>query len=119
MTAAGSLLTVQNTYSISEIVETIGENGSEVQICAAADADYDPAAQKVSVLLRSFARRACVASEEAGVPKPWLPSSQRVAEHLPRSDAAAFTRDVFATWVAKVRASIPHNPPAGPVRSTG
>lgn len=93
--------------SISEIIETFGEGDDEMEVCASADAQYDPAAQKICVALNSFARLVSPAHTGEQPRQPWLPPAERVSEHLPRSEAAAFTNDVFQSWVKKVRAAIP------------
>ena len=94
--------------SISEIIETVGEGAGETEVCATAEMHYDSAAQKVSVALDSFAR--CVAALGNREPQtpPWLPPAEHVTEHLDHGEADAFTKDVFQSWVRKVRATIPH-----------
>ena len=91
--------------SIDEILGTI-EDGS-LQVCATATADYDDAAGKVSVALDAFTRRATTANDGAHIPQPWLPRGERVTEHLPREEADDFVKDVFHSWVNRVRASVP------------
>jgi hypothetical protein len=93
--------------SVSEIIGTI-EDGS-TQVCATAEATYDHAAEKVSVALEAFTRRASVSHDGAHLPQSWLPKPERVHEHLPRGDADEFVKDVFHSWVRKVRDSIPPN----------
>ena len=94
--------------SISEIIETLGKGDSETEICATAETQYDSSAEKVSVALDSFTR--CVAASgnrEHDTPS-WLPAAEHVTEHLSRDEAEAFTKDVFHSWVKKVRGAIPH-----------
>jgi len=97
--------------SINEILGTI-HDGS-YQVCATADADYDHAAEKISVVLDAFTRQASVTGD-AHLAQPWLPQSERVSEHLPHTEADEFVKDVFHSWVKKVRASIPHDLPLRP-----
>ena len=92
--------------STSEILGTI-HDGS-VEVCAIADADYDHVTEKISVALDAFTRRASDAGDGTHLPQPWLPHTERVSEHLSRGEADAFVKDVFHSWVKKVRASIPH-----------
>lgn len=93
--------------SVSEILGTI-HDGS-LQVCATADADYDHTGEKLSVTLGAFTRRASASENGAQLPQPWLPVTERVSEHLPREEADEFVKDVFHSWVRKVRASIPAN----------
>jgi hypothetical protein len=93
--------------SINEILGTI-HDGS-VQVCATADAEYDHATQRISVALEAFTRTASVAGDGAHLPQPWLPSAERITEHLPRGEADEFVKDVFHSWIRKLRAAIPGN----------
>lgn len=95
--------------SVSEILGTI-HDGS-MQVCATAEGAYDHAAEKLSVTLDAFTRRADIPDDGAHLAQPWLPQGECVAEHLPREEADAFVKDVFHSWVKKVRASIPHDLP--------
>jgi len=94
---------------ISEILGTI-HDGS-VEVCATADAAYDPAAEKIMITLDAFTRRVSVANDGARLPQSWLPPGERVSEHLPRDETTAFVKDVFHNWTRRVRASIPHDLP--------
>jgi hypothetical protein len=92
---------------ISEIIETLGEGDTEMEVCATAESQYDPSEQKISVALDSFARRICASGDGQHQPQPWLPPAERVTEHLSRNEATTFAKDVFQSWVRKVRAAIP------------
>lgn len=98
-------IAMQNAISISEILGTIDDG--RVEVCAIADADYDAAKERVSVKLDAFTR--CVAPVGNGrrLPEPWLPPGEHVTENLPREDAASFAKDVFRSWIRKVRISVP------------
>ena len=98
--------------SIDEILGTI-EDGN-LHVCATANAEYDQAAGKVSVTLEAFTRRASAAGDGAHLPQSWLPPGERVSEHLPREEADDFVKDVFHSWVKKVRASVPSATPLRP-----
>ena len=93
---------------ISEIIETLGEGDEEMEVCATAETQYDSSAQKVSVALESFARCVSASADHEHQPQPWLPPAERVTEHLAPDEAEAFAKDVFHSWVRKVRTAIPH-----------
>ena len=93
---------------ISEIIETLGEGDGETEVCATAETQYNPSAQKISVALDTFARIVSVSGDGERVPKPWLPPAEHVTEHLAPDETAAFAKDVFQSWVKKVRAAAPH-----------
>lgn len=94
-----------SAISVTEILGTI-RDGS-VEVCATADADYDAAEEKVSVVLDTFARRATVHGDGRHLHEPWLPRGEHVTENLPREEVASFTKDVFRNWTTKVRRSVP------------
>lgn len=99
---------MRNDIRISEIIETIAEPGGQAEVCASADAEYDPGAQKVVVRLRSFVRRIGPGAAGGEEGRPWLPAGQEVGEHLPHEEVSTFAHDVFHNWVKRVRATIPH-----------
>jgi hypothetical protein len=98
--------------SINEIIETLGESASETEVCATATTQYDASAQKVSVALDSFTRCVSASGDHEQRPQPWLPAAEHVTEHLAPGEAEAFTKDVFHSWVRRVRAAIPKTPPS-------
>lgn len=91
--------------SINEILGTI-HDGS-VQVCATAGANYDHATQRISVALEAFTRLASITGDGEHLAQPWLPPGERVTEHLPHSEADEFVKDVFHSWIKKLRAAIP------------
>lgn len=98
---------MEHVVNISEVTGSIPDEHGEVQVCATADASYDPTAHKVSVALDSFARRAAATAGDGDRSPDWLPRAEHVEEHLSRGEALDFTKDVFQSWARKVRASIP------------
>ncbi len=96
---------MENAISISEILGTI--NDGSVEICASAEANYDAGEQMVPVSLDAFARRVIPVGDGHHLSEPWLPRPERVTEHLPREEALSFTKDVFHSWLRKVRLSVP------------
>ena len=94
--------------SISEIIETVGEGDTATEVCATAETQYDSSAQKLSVALDSFARCVAASGDRAHEVRSWLPPAEHVTEHLSSEEAEAFTKDVFHSWVKRVRATIPH-----------
>lgn len=93
--------------SITKILGTVHDG--TVEVCASADADYDSAAEKVTVALGSFTRSVSGSGDGHHEAEPWLPGDERVSEHLSRDEADDFARDVFENWVKRVRASVPRD----------
>ncbi len=92
----------------SEIIETLQEGDGELEVCGTAETHYDVTAQKISVTLDSFARRVSASGDGEHQSRSWLPAAEQVAEHLSHDEATAFAKDVFQSWVRKVRTAIPH-----------
>ena len=65
---------------------------------------------RASVELESFLRKASTSGDGEVRQLPWLPGKSRVTEHAPREEASQVAHDVFASWVRKVRHSIPPEP---------
>lgn len=91
----------------SEIIETLHEGDGELEVCATAETQYDSSAQKISVALDSFARCLSASGGSEHVSRAWLPAAEQVSEHLSHDEATAFAKDVFQSWVRKVRTAIP------------
>jgi hypothetical protein len=101
------LASMGTAITITEVLGTIHDG--TVEVCATAAAEYDPAAEKVSVTLDAFARHLPLSRNGRHFIEEWMPRDELVSEHLPREHANAFTRDIFQTWVRKVRASVPQD----------
>lgn len=99
----------EKLISIGEIIETISDADGEIEVRATAEAEYEAAAEKISVALGSFARRLAVSGHGEHVSRSWLPPAEQVTEQLSRGEATMFAKDVFKSWVKKVRAAIPHD----------
>ena len=67
--------------------------------------------RRLSVALNAFTRLASIPGGGAHLPQPWLPAAARVTEHLPHSEVDEFVKDVFGTWIKKLRAAIPADLP--------
>lgn len=61
----------------------------------------------LSVALNAFARSASITGDGGHLPQPGLPAAARVTEHLPHSEVDEFVKDVFGTWIKKLRSAIP------------
>ena len=101
---------MKKLISSSEVVESVPGDGGEWEVCAVAAADYDDSNSRVVVELESFLRKASTSGDGEIRRLPWLPGKSRVTEHVPREEASQVSHDVFASWVRKVRHSIPPEP---------
>lgn len=93
-----------SSISVEEILGTIHDG--TMHVCAIADGDYDHSTGRISIALEAFTRSSAP-TDGAHIPQPWLPKGERVTEHLPYDEADEFVKDVFQSWLEKIRASIP------------
>jgi hypothetical protein len=101
---------MKKLISSSEVVQSIHGDSGEWAVCAAAEADYDESDSRVVVELESFLRKASASGEGEVRHPPSLPGKSRVTEHALCGKASQVAHDVFASWVRKVRHSIPPEP---------
>ena len=90
-----------HVISTAEIVEVLEER----EVCATAEAAFD--GSMLTVELDSFVRPVDLIHREQQVKPPWLPAGQVVRETVDHSEATAVTKDIFRSWVSRVRGSIP------------
>jgi hypothetical protein len=57
--------------------------------------------------LDAFTRRVLPVGDGRHVVEPWLPPPEQVAGHLSRDEALSFTKDVFRSWLRRVRMAVP------------
>ena len=90
---------------LSEIVAEVGDEKNPQEVCATADASYDRQRKQVCVELDCLIRPSGIVGTRT--PVDWLPAKQIVREGVPRDDASELAREIFGSWVRKVRSSIP------------
>lgn len=90
---------------LSEIVAEVGSDHNPQEVCATADAAYDRQRGVVVVELDCLIRPSGIVGTR--IPVDWLPKKQIVKEGVPREEASELARDVFSSWVRRVRSSIP------------
>ena len=94
---------MKHIISISECVDLRETEKGPCEVCATADANYDVSKNRVAIRLASFLRP--VPSRIGAEPfrEPWMPADETVTECAPLEDADALARDVFQSWVRRVR----------------
>lgn len=94
-----------------EILGGVDYRGEEWELCAAAEAGYDSQKESLQVALDTFLRFPKAEKETKERPG-WLPQPHTVTERAAFEDASEVARDVFHSWVRKVRESTPriHSP---------
>lgn len=96
------------TVSImSEPVASKELQGRLYDVWAVAEAQYDDARSELLVELDSFVRPADIRLKDTRIEPEWLPKKGKVAEHVSYDEAHEQTKEIFESWVRKVRRHIP------------
>ena len=98
---------MKRVIDTSEILGTIDFKGGEWEICAVAEAGYDSVNQKLNVKLDVFLRFHGVTAKEIKERPEWLPHPKIISEPVSIGGASEVARDIFHTWVRKIRAAEP------------
>jgi hypothetical protein len=76
-------------------------------VCATADANYDEATHRISVKLDSYLRPVPARAGADPFREPWLPAAETVNESVSQEEGDALARDVFHSWIIRVRKAMP------------
>jgi translation initiation factor IF-3 len=90
----------QRVISISEIVAPVQIDSDACEVWASAEADYQEASKKLKVELGAFLRRS---KDNNRLAANWLPPDEKVTEHVELQDASPAAKEIFETWVHRVR----------------
>jgi hypothetical protein len=103
---------MKRVIDTSEIIGTVDFKGGEWEICASAEAGYDSEAHKLNVNLDAFLRFPKATEKETKDRPKWLPGPETITESVSIEEAGEVARDIFHSWVRKVRESSPsiHSP---------
>ena len=98
---------MKTILSTSEIIGFVAQDENELEICAIAQASFDEGKSQMVVKLDSFVRPVDNHSPQKPGCPCWLPKKQTAREIVPRSEALELARDIFHSWVGRVRQSCP------------
>jgi hypothetical protein len=98
---------MKHLISISECVGQRETSRGPCDVYATADANYDEATQRITIKLESILRPVPARHGVESFREPWLPEPQTVQETVPLEEGDALTRDVFHSWVNRVKHAIP------------
>lgn len=93
--------------SLSESVASKQLKDGIYEIWATAEAEYDDTRSELRIELDSFVRPTDIRVKDLKIATDWLPCKGKVAEHVSREEAVAQTKEVFESWVRKIRRHIP------------
>ncbi len=97
---------ITHSISLSEIVERIQTPEGTLEITAACDADYNAPAHELCVQLSCFACPEDLTDDRRHRTLDWLPAPESVREHVEREEAREQAREIFASWVRRVRQAV-------------
>lgn len=98
---------MKHVIAISEILGIIDFKGDDWEVCASADASFDPAAGRVNVALDAFLRWPKATGKETIDRPEWLPAANTITESSSLEEAVEVARDIFHSWIQKVRRAAP------------
>lgn len=90
---------MKRVISISEIVAPVQIESDSCEVWASAEADYDEVKAELKVELGSFVS----SKDNKRLSANWLPPDERVSEHVDFEEASAAAKEIFESWVHRVR----------------
>ena len=99
---------MKKVISISEIVAPIQVENDLCEVWASAEADYHEGTLEVK--LDSFLRRS---SDNEHLSASWLPETETVIEHIDFEEGSPAAKEIFESWVKRVRRAIGKRPGIG------
>lgn len=105
---AGSLINNMKTVAmLSEPVASKELKDGVYEVWATAESQYDDARSELQVDLDCFVRPTDIRLKDVRIDPQWLPKKGKVAEHVSSEEAHDQTKEIFESWVRKVRRHIP------------
>lgn len=101
------VLRMNRVLDTSEVLGVVETSDGKFELCASAEANHDGSKGRLTVQLDSFLRTTEVQAREKRVPADWLPKPETVTESIGSDEAVAVARDIFQSWVRKVRQAAP------------
>ena len=98
---------MKSLFDTIEVLGTLETARGTCELCAAANAEYNPEALKLEVKLDAFLRTTDLRSAEQRFAEAWLPKPELVRESVEQAEAVEMARDIFHSWVRKVKERAP------------
>lgn len=96
---------MKHSLSLSEIVDRVPLDGGVGDVVATADAHYEAAQHELSVLLGTHVCPEDTTASDRHLHPEWLPAGETVKSSVDSEEAGDMARDVFHSWVKRVRAA--------------
>ncbi len=98
---------MKRVIDTSEILGTVETPEGICEVCASATAGFDEEAGKLVLRLEAFLRPAGLLEKERHFRAAWLPADKTVTESVVREESGEMAREIFHSWVRKVREAAP------------
>lgn len=95
------------TIMLSEPVASREAKDGVYEVWAIAEGNYDDTRSELRLSLDSFVRPTDLRTKDAHIHAEWLPKGGDVAEHVGAEEAHEQAKEIFESWVRKVRRHIP------------
>ena len=96
---------MRNTAYLSEIVGEFKSPGGVQEVRATAEGTYNEDTSQLRVKLDSSVRP-CTGQSDS-IQADWLPESETIKVSISASEAFEAVKQIFASWVPRVRKAIP------------
>jgi hypothetical protein len=97
---------VRNSASLSEIVGEFRTAEGIQEVRATADGNYNEDTSQLLVKLDSSLRP--LTGQSNAIQADWLPKSETIKVSISSSEAFDAVKEIFGSWVPRVRKRIPH-----------
>ena len=99
--------TTRTVLDALDIIETKSIDSDSYEICGCARALLDESSPELVIELDAFVRRFEMRGKDIQFRPGWLPRKDTVRMRTASDEAAEAAKEVFRSWVKKVRAAIP------------
>lgn len=98
---------MKQILSMSESFGHLDHPAGPCEIHITGEAAHDESAGLLTVALNARLRTLDLLHKERLLPADWLPKPQQQTEHVAAEEASDAAREIFHSWVRRVRDSIP------------
>ena len=91
----------------SEVLGKVETADGIRELCASADASYEEDQSRLVVKLEAFLRNTDLVTKEKHFGAAWLPQPETVRESAQPEETVELAREIFQSWVRKVRQAAP------------
>ena len=98
---------MKRVLSMSESFGHLDHPAGPCEVHITGEAVHDESSEILTVELDARLRTLDLLQKERLIPADWLPKAHRQREHVPIEEASDAAREIFQSWVRRVRDSAP------------